>query len=369
VSKGPELSFFDRTHVMFQGQPYLFFGGNDYHRLSSHPEVVAACSREAESGGLSCAGSRITTGNHPLFESLEKKLAEFLGADEVALCSCGYLSNTVVLEALASDHQRVFLDAATHVSLSGPAQCLFMGRIHSFEHGEPDDLARQVRTHLKPGEKLLALADGVGSATGDLSPLRDYWESIRSEGGVLVVDDAHGVAAVGPNGKGSPALAGVPTDAFVQTGTLSKAIGAFGGFASGPTHLATSILERSHAYVGATPVPPPLAAAAIRSLEILHEHPEMISGLQERTANVRKRLNAMGFATGSSPAPIVSVSHRNAAKNERLNAILLKRGFYIPLIRDYPGSPPGGHFRLTLSSVHTDDDVERLMEAIAQSCD
>ena len=95
----------------------------------------------------------------------------------------------------------------------------------------------------------------------------------------------------------------------------------------------------------------------------------MISTLQARTADTRTRLNAMGFATGSSPAPIVSVTHRDAAKNARLRAILLEGGIYVPLISDYPGSPPGGHFRLTLSSVHTDEDIERLLDAMAQSCD
>jgi 7-keto-8-aminopelargonate synthetase-like enzyme len=253
--------------------------------------------------------------------------------------------------------------------VSGPARCFFPARVHAFQHADSDDLARQVRASLRSGERPLVLTDGVGSADGDLSPVGAYWESVRSQNGLLVVDDAHGIATVGPGGRGSPAAAGLPSGAFVQTGTLSKALGAFGGLAAGPAWLAARIMERSQAFVGATPVPPPIAAAAIRSIEILQGHTEMISTLQARTANVRERLNAMGFATGSSPAPIVSVTHRDAARNERLRTILLERGFYVPLISDYPGSPPGGHFRLTLSSVHTDEDVERLLEAIAQSCD
>ncbi len=369
MSKGPQLSFPDRTRVMYEGRQYLFFGGNDYHRLSSHPEVVAACRKEAESGGLSCAGSRITTGNHPLFDALEKKIAGFLATDAVTLCSDGYLSNAVILEALAGDDQRVFLDSAAHVSVSGPTRSLFPGRVHAFRHADADDLARHVRANLRHGERPLVLTDGVGSADGDLSPLGDYWDAVREKGGLLMVDDAHGTGTVGPRGKGSPVEAGLPAEAFIQTGTLSKALGTFGGFAAGPAWLAARILEKSHAYVGATPVPPPIAAAAIRSIEILQEHPEMISTLQARTASVRKRLNALGFSTGSSPAPIISVTHGDATKNDRLRAILLERGFYIPLIRDYPGTPPGGHFRLTLSSAHTDEDVERLLDAMAQSCD
>jgi 7-keto-8-aminopelargonate synthetase-like enzyme len=126
-------------------------------------------------------------------------------------------------------------------------------------------------------------------------------------------------------------------------------------------------MDRSQAFVGATPIPPPLAAAAIRAIEILQENPGMISGLQARTAHVRKQLGGLGFVTGSSPAPIISLTHRDTGKNERLRLILLERGLYVPLIQGYPGSPPGGHLRLTLSSVHTDRDVERLLEAVAQS--
>ena len=185
----------------------------------------------------------------------------------------------------------------------------------------------------------------------------------------MLVDDAHGIGTVGPGGKGSPEAAGLPPVAFVQTGTLSKALGTFGGLVAGSTGLAARVIDRSQAFAGATAIPPPIAAAAIRSIEILQANPAMISGLQTHTTQVRERLRAMGFVIGSSPAPIISITHRDTAKNERLRQILLEHGLYLPLIRDYPGSPPGGHFRLTLSSVHTDQDVERLLKAIAQSCE
>src|SRR5208337_668458 len=144
------------------------------------------------------------------------------------------------------------------------------------------------------------------------------------------------IGTVGPSGKGSPEAARLPPVAFVQTGTLSKALGTFGGLVAGSTGLAARVIDRSQAFAGATAIPPPIAAAAIRSIEILQANPAMISGLQTHTTQVR----------------------------ERLRQILLEHGLYLPLIRDYPGSPPGGHFRLTLSSVHTDQDVERLLKAI-----
>jgi 8-amino-7-oxononanoate synthase len=366
---GPELRFIDRTHVMFQGKPYLFFGGTDYHRLASHPDVVAACRQEAESGGLSSAGSRITTGNNPLYGLLEAKLASFLGAEEVVLCSAGYLSNTIALEALADEYDRVFIDSDAHVSLKGPARCLAPARLTAFRHGDPDDLSRQLQGSLRPGERPLVLCDGVASSDGALSPVGEYWEIVLSRGGLLLIDDAHGIGTVGPSGKGSPEAASLPPEAFVQTGTLSKALGAFGGLMAGSTGLAGRIMDRSQAFMGTTALPPPFAAAAIRSIEILQANQGMISGLQERTARLRERLRTMGFASESSPAPIISITHGDAERNERMRLVLLAHGLYAPLIRDYPGSPPGGHLRLTLSSVHTEQDMDLLLEAIAQSCE
>ena len=366
---GPELRFLNRTQVMFEGKPYVFFGGTDYHRLACHPEVVTAFRQEAESGGLSCAGSRITTGNNPLYGRLEERLSSFLSAEAVALCSAGYLSNTMALEALGDDYQRFFIDSEAHVSLRGPARCLAPERVFMFRHAEPDDLSQSIQGNLLPGERPLVLTDGVSPYDGQLAPLGEYWEIVREQDGLLLVDDAHGIGTVGPSGKGSPEAARLPPVAFVQTGTLSKALGTFGGLVAGSVGLTPCIVERSRAFVGATAFPPPIAAAAIRSIEILQANPGMISGLQTRTAHVRERLRAMGFVSGSSPAPIISITHRDAAKNERLCMILLERGLYVPLIRDYPGSPPGGYFRLTLSSVHTDSDVQRVLEAIAASCD
>ena len=145
--------------------------------------------------------------------------------------------------------------------------------------------------------------------------------------GLLLVDDAHGIGTVGPSGKGSPEAARLPPAAFVQTGTLSKALGAFGGLVAGSAGLTASIMDRSQAFAGATPIPPPLAAAAIRSIEILQANTDMISGLQARTAAVRAALKDMGCVTGSSPAPIISISHRDTSRNERL-------------YRDSPGAMP-----------------------------
>jgi 8-amino-7-oxononanoate synthase len=365
---GPELRFLDRTRVLYEGKPYLFFGGTDYHRLSSHPDVLRALQEVAESDGLSCAGSRTTTGNHPLVAELERKVAVFLGAGEAALCSSGYLSNAVALEAIAGEFQRFFIDGSAHSSLASPAGRLPREAVIAFRHADPEDLERELKGHLQPGEKPLVLTDGVVPVDGEMPPLGTYWELVREFGGALFVDDAHGIAVVGPSGKGSPEEAGLPAGSFIHTGTLSKGLGVFGGLVAGPAGMAAKIVEKSLAFVGGTPIPPPIAAAAIRSIQILQENPGLIAGLRSRMLRVRERLRAMGLRVPSSPAPILSITHHDTAKNLRLRSLLFERGIYPPFIH-YPGSPPGGHFRFAVSSAHTEEEVNLLLDTIGMSCD
>jgi len=365
MALGAELRFIGRTRVEFEGRPYLFFAGTDYHRLASHPEVVRALQEAAGTEGLSCAGSRVTTGNHPLCVALEARAAGFLGAAAAALCGSGYLSNTVALESVRADFQRFFLQAGAHPSLAAPAEGLPPDRVHRFTGAE--ELVQALRAHLRPGERPLVLTDGVVAGTGELPPLGAYWEAVRDQDGRLLVDDSHGLAVVGATGKGSPEAAGLPAGSFLQTGTFSKGFGAYGGLVAGAADTRERAAERSRAFVGATPIPPPLAAAALRAIDLLQAEPALISGLQARMRAVRARVHGLGFPQGASEAPILSITHGDGRRNRRLRSLLLAAGIYPPFI-NYPGCPPGGHFRFTFSSAHTDAEVETLLQAIADSC-
>jgi 7-keto-8-aminopelargonate synthetase-like enzyme len=330
--------------------------------------VLRAARDQAESEGLNLAGSRVTTGNHPLHRQLEAQAAAFLGAEEAALCPDGFLSNTVALETIAEEFQRFFIVESAHASLQVPADCLPRDRVHRFRHADPEGLRQALEAHLRPRERPLVLTNGVEPGDGELAPLGAYWGALRDADGFLLVDDAHGMGTAGPTGKGSPEAAQLPAEAFLQTGTFAKALGAFGGLVAGPSELFARIVARSRTFTGATPMPPPLAAAACCAIGLLQEHPAMITDLQQRTLQARERLRALGLPSCPSPVPILSVTHHDEARNQRLRELLLENGIYPPLI-DYPGSPQGGHFRFTLSGLHTGEEVERLLATIALSCE
>jgi 7-keto-8-aminopelargonate synthetase-like enzyme len=365
---GPELRFFARrTKVQYQGGYYLFFGSGDYHRLASHPEVVRVAREVLLSDGLSAGGSRTTTANHPFHAQLEQDLASFLGLPEARSCADGFLSGTIAVEACAGGFQRFFIDQGAHASLKLAAEGLPRDQVHPFRHADPQHLQEELQHTLRPGERPLVLCDGVAGATGEIPPLGAYWEAVCPYEGKLLIDDAHALGVLGRTGKGSPEVHALPAEAFLQAGSFSKAFGVFGGMVAGEADLGARIVDSSRTFAGSTPLPPALAAAVICSIQILETHPQMILALQERSLQARQRLRAMGFASCASASPILSVTHLDEGKNRRLWTLLLENGIY-PTFTDYPGAPPGGHFRFTLSSEHTDREIDHLLSVIAMSC-
>lgn len=362
---GPELRYFGRsTKVQYQGGFYLFFGGGDYHRLASHPEVVRVAREVLLSDGLSAGGGRTTTANHPFHMQLEQDLSAFLGVAEARVCADGFLAATVAVEACCGDFQRFFIDDGAHASLKVAAGGLPGDRLHPFRHGDPQHLREELRRHLRPGERPLVLSDGVVAGTGELPPLPAYWEAVQPFEGRLLVEDAHGLGTLGRTGRGSPEHFGLPAGAYLQTGSLGEAFGVAGGLVAGGEGLGARIAEASRTFIGSAALPPALTAAAIGSLQILETRPDLVQRLQARTLQARARLRAMGLPTCDSPVPILCVDHRDPDRNRRLRGLLMENGIYPTF-----GADPGDPFRFTLSSEHTDREIDQLLATIAQSCD
>ena len=366
---GPELRFFARrTKVQYEGGFYLFFGSGDYHRLASHPEVVRVAREVLLSDGIGAGGGRTNTANHPFHQQLEQDIAAFLGRPEARLCADGFLAGTVAVEACAGEFQRFFIDEGAHASLRVALEALPRDRVHPFRHSDPQHLQEELRRTVGPGQRPLVLSDGLMGATGEMPPLAAYWEAVQPFEGKLLIDDAHALGVLGRTGKGSPEAHGLPEEAYLQTGSFSMAFGVFGGVVAGGEGLGARVADASRTFAGSTPLPPALAAAVICSIQILETHPQMILDLQERSRQARQRLRAMGFESWVSPTPILSVTHGDEKKNRRLRALLLENGIF-PTFTDDPGDPPGGHFRFTLSSEHTEREVDHLLSTIALSCD
>lgn len=365
MTLGPELRFVDREYVALNGSRLLYLAGIDYHRMSSHPAVVKRAAEAAMTFGLNATGSRATTGNHSLYRELEDAASRFFGCDAAVVLPSGYMSNTVLVQAIERDFGAFFLDDASHSSLFD-AIGQFDKPLVRFEHLDAMSLKEQLTRHLPANTRPLVLTDGVFPARGEMPPLKTYSDIVSEYGGKIVIDDAHGMAVTGPTGKGTWEALDIDRGTILQTGTLSKGFGVAGGIIPADSALAQQIYEKSLAFIGCTGLALPLAAAAIESISHLRSNRHLIAGLQKRSLALKHRFMDLGFVMPDAPTPIFSITFDDEKKNRRLEQILLKNGIYPPFIH-YPGSPQGGHFRFILTSATTEEQETLLFETIKSS--
>jgi 7-keto-8-aminopelargonate synthetase-like enzyme len=380
MSEAEPLEQVNRTFVRFRGRTLSYFGGCDYFRLASHPQVLEAVSEGVRRYGLNVAASRLTSGNHPLYGKLERQLARFFDAEAASLVGSGYVTSLAVAQALAGQFSHALMDERAHVALQDAARFLDCP-ILKFKHRDADDLASTLR-RCGRGARPIVLTDGMFTHDGSIAPLAKYLK-LLSRDGLLLVDDAHGAGTLGKTGKGAVELEGVGRARVVQCVTLSKAFGVYGGAVLGSRALRARMIERSRVFIGSTPFPLPLANAALASIKILATDASLRRRLARNTEMVRSALIAHGIELPDAPGPIISICPKSPHVASRLKRELLAAGILPPYLR-YPGGPRGGYFRFAISSEHTMGQLEKLVDALtgamwnstqrrkeakAQSCD
>ena len=358
----PTLQQVDRTFVRHGGRKLSYFGGCDYFRLSGHPAVVAALHAGLEKYGLTVAASRKTTGNHYLYEKLEKCLAGFFGAPDAVLLSNGYVTNLVVAQALAGEFSHVLIDQQAHASLVDAA-AFFDCPIIRFPYRDAEAVARIVQRIGRPSRPVL-LTDGMFSHDGELAPVGVYLRVLPRDSAILL-DDAHGAGILGKTGKGTLEQLGVRSGRIVQTISLSKAFGVYGGAALGSRMLCNRIRGRSRLFGGNTPPPLPLVNAALRAVRLIKSDKSLRRRLQRNVRYVKTNSRRKGFSIADTPSPIISVVPRRARDVARLSKRLLARRIYPGFIR-YPGGASSGYFRFAISSEHTREQLGNLVRALSE---
>ena len=317
----------------------------------------------AKRHGLNVSASRATTGNHPLYGQLEKSIARFFGAQSATLTSNGYLPNLMAAQALAGQFSHALLDERAHASLVD-ASMLLDCPVLKFKHRDVVELARTLRRlgNIRP----ILLTDGMFTHDGSVAPLKKYLEALPLAG-MMLVDDAHGAGVLGRAGRGTPEHEGVETERIIQTITLSKAFGVYGGAVLGSRKLSEAMIAGSRIFTGNTPLPLPLACAAIQSLEILKGGRSLRMRLARNANHLKAKLRASGFNIVETPGPIISVVPRDTREAARWTRRLLKADIYPTLIK-YPGGPEGGYFRFAISSEHSRAQLDSLAHALILIC-
>ncbi|HTB85460.1 MAG TPA: pyridoxal phosphate-dependent aminotransferase family protein [Candidatus Sulfotelmatobacter sp.] len=348
------------NEVFFQGRKLVHYSGCDYFRLSLDARLAAAAKKSLAETGLNVAASRLTTGDRAIYHELENRLQKFFRCEAALILSDGYLAPLAAAQAFAGEFTHAFMDERAHGALVDAANLLGCP-VQKFSHRDPADLGKKISRGGK-NFRPVVLTDGMFSADGSIAPLRAYLKLLPRDGRILL-DDAHGVGLLGANGRGTVELENTGYERVIQCGTLSKAFGAFGGIVLSSGAVREKILARSRSFVGATPLPPPLAGAGVAAVKILTAEKSRRKRVQANTHWLRSALQKGGWKISETPGPIVRLPDLTPVEESQLKQILLAAGIYPPFLKY--GAAAKGYFRFVVSSEHTPEQLKNLAGVLA----
>jgi len=339
--------------------PAVDFSSNDYLGLAYDRRLIAAATAALEEHGVGASAARLISGNSPEHEALERKLAQFFGAEQALTFSSGYAANVGVIPALVSRGDVIFADALNHASLIDGCR-LSRATVHVYPHADADTLAALLDRHRGEARRALIVTDGLFSMDGDLAPISELVGLARRFDAWTYVDDAHAVGVLGDRGRGTA----VGVD--ITVGTLGKAFGAAGAFVYGSETLIQYLLNRARSFVFSTAMLPAQAAAARAALRIVCAEPERREALCSNARALRAALSrSVADIDTTAAGPIIPVILGDETRTMSVAAALAGSGFLVGAVRP-PTVPVGGsRLRITASAAHTRDQIDRLGDALA----
>jgi 8-amino-7-oxononanoate synthase len=348
-----ETERLDGVWVERGGRRLISFCCNDYLSLSQHPAIKAAAVAAIERYGVGSGASRLVTGNHPLFGQLEARIARLKGSAAACVFGSGYLANAGIIPALVGAEDLVLIDELSHACLWTGAR-LSRATVWPFQHGDTAAVEKLLSAHRWRHPRALIATDGVFSMDGDLAPLPQLSALATRYDAWLMADDAHGLGVIG-GGRGSSFAFAAPVEVPLQMGTLSKAIGGYGGYLCASDAVIDLIHNRARTFVYATGLPPAMVAAAIAALDLIEREPGYAS-LPLAKAKAFTRLTGLPEAQ----SPIVPLIIGDADAALWASRLLEVDGFLVTAIR--PPTVPAGTARLrfTFTAAHPDSEIERL---------
>ena len=350
------------VHARVDGRDVQVFCSNDYLGLASHPELKAALIKAAEAEGVGSGASQLITGYNAAHRALEEELAEFLERPRALLLSSGYLTNVGVISALMGRGDTIYSDALNHASLIDGIR-LSHADVSRYAHADMRALAAELQLEAK-GNRMI-VTDGVFSMGGDIAPLRELVSLANQYDAWLMVDDAHGLGVLGPQGQGAVSAAGLSAeDVPLLVGTLGKSIGSAGAYVAGSEDLIEALIQSTRTFIFSTAPPPAVAEAARVGLRLIKEEAWRREHLQSLIALFRQEGLRRGLPLGDSETPIQPLILGEERKALAVSAKLLEAGYLVSAIRP-PTVPKGtSRLRITLSAAHTEKQIVGLLDAL-----
>src|SRR3954467_1391608 len=348
----------------FDHRQVVNLSSNNYLGLTTHPllrEKALAAVREL---GVGSGSVRSIAGTMDIHMELERRLAAFKKTEAVVVFQSGFAANAGTVAAVLSKEDVVISDELNHASIIDGCR-LSRATIKVFPHKDVD-AARRVIQQLPSAQRKLLITDGVFSMDGDLGPLPELCDLAESTGCIMMVDDAHASGVFGKNGRGTIDHFGVHGRVDIQVGTLSKAIGALGGYVAGTRNLIEFLYHRARPFLFSTSHPPAVAAACIAALDVLEEEPQIMERLWENTRFFKEGLVRLGFDTGISESPITPVIAGDSAKANALSDGLFGAGVFAQAIGFPTVARDKARVRTIVTATHTRDDLQYALDGFAR---
>ncbi len=337
----------------------LSFSCNDYLNLTQHPAIKQAAAAAIEKYGAGSGASRLVTGNHPLYAALEATLARVKQTEAAVVFGSGYLANAGIIPVLIGRDGLVVADELSHACLFAGAQ-LSRGKVLTFRHNDLDHLRALLADHRAAHPHVLIVTDGVFSMDGDLAPLADLNALANEYDAWLMSDDAHGLGVVG-GGRGSSFSGNSHVPVPLQMGTLSKAVGAYGGYLCASAPVIDLIRNRARTLIYSTGLPPACVAASIAAIDLIEREPDYAAlPVQKAKAFTRRA----GLPDAQSPIVPVIIGAEEATL--AASQMLADEGYLAAAIRPPTVAAGTARLRLTFTAQHPDDAIERLADIVRE---
>ncbi|MEN3338596.1 MAG: glycine C-acetyltransferase [Acidobacteriota bacterium] len=349
-----------KAHTTFDHRSVVNLSSNNYLGLTTHPRLRAAALAAIEKFGVGSGSVRTIAGTMDLHVELERRLAAFKKVEAVVVFQSGFTANAGTVSSILTKDDVVISDELNHASIIDGCR-LSRAAVKVFPHKDAD-AARRIIRDLPSGQRRLLITDGVFSMDGDLGPLPALCDAAEETGCIMMVDDAHASGVFGANGRGTIDHFGVHGRVDVQVGTLSKAIGALGGYVAGTRNLIEFLQHRARPFLFSTSHPPSVTAACIAAIDVLTEEPEIIDRLWTNTRFFKAGLERLGFNTGPSESPITPVIAGETAKANALSDRLFQNGVFAQAIGFPTVARDKARVRTIVTATHTHEDLQYALD-------
>ena len=348
------------------GQKVVNFCANNYLGLANHPAIVAAAHEGLDRYGYGLSSVRFICGTQDLHKNLEARISRFFGKEDAILYTSCFDANGGLFEPLLGEGDAIFSDALNHASIIDGIR-LCKAQRYRYAHNDMADLRAKL-AEAKDAQVKMIFTDSVFSMDGDLAKLPDICDLADEFEAIVAIDDCHGTGHLGASGRGAAEELGVLDRIDILTSTLGKTLGgASGGFTTARAEIIDWLRNKSRPYLFSNSVPPPLAYAALKTIDLIEEMDELRSRLKANTARMRSGLEAAGFTLKPGPTPILPIMIGEAALAVQLAERVLQEGIYV-IAFSYPVVPRGeARIRLQMSAAHTPEQIDQAIDAFTRA--